>query len=67
MSSMAYLTSSKTPVHTQVDIELDVDIEMVERRSSIRTIPCPEAVERDDEASWSDWVTLSGMSPLTRQ
>jgi hypothetical protein len=42
------------------DIDLEIDLEMFERRSSIRRIPCPEAVERNDEAVWTDWDQLTG-------
>jgi hypothetical protein len=45
---------------TRSDIDLEIDLELFERRSSIRRIPCPDAVERDDEAVWTDWDLLTG-------
>jgi hypothetical protein len=64
---MARNRSIKPPRLEKVDIELELNIELIERRRHVRTIPCPEAQERNDEESWSDWVTLSGMSPLSPQ
>jgi len=62
---MARPKTFKPLQHATVDIEIEVNPELIERRRFIRTIPCPEAVEHNDEETWSDWVTLSGMSPLT--
>jgi hypothetical protein len=64
---MARYGSNKSSRLEKVDIELEVNVELIERRQYVRTIPCPDALERNDEESWSDWVTLSGMSPLTPQ
>jgi hypothetical protein len=41
------------------DIDLEIDLEMFERRRYIRRIPCPDAVERNDEEAWTDWDQLS--------
>jgi hypothetical protein len=45
---------------TRSDIDLEIDLELFERRNSIRRIPCPDAIERDDEAIWTDWDLLTG-------
>jgi hypothetical protein len=46
-----------------VDIELEINFELIERRRSVRAIPCPEAVERNDEESWSTWHDLMAEPP----
>jgi len=45
--------------HVRSDIDLEIDLEMFERRRYIRRIPCPDAVERNDEEAWTDWDQLS--------
>jgi hypothetical protein len=47
------------PPHVRSDIDLEIDLEMFERRRYIRRIPCPDAVERNDEEAWTDWDQLS--------
>ena len=48
------------PQTTRSDIDLEIDLEMFERRNSIRRIPCPDAIERNDEEVWTDWDQLTG-------
>jgi hypothetical protein len=50
--------ASNGPLLTASDIEAQLAAELIERRRSVRTIPCPEAIERDDEESWSTWNEL---------
>jgi hypothetical protein len=45
--------------HSCVDRE--VDQEMSERRTYIRGIPCPHAIESDDPEVWADWDQLSNL------
>jgi hypothetical protein len=42
-----------------LDPNVAIDSELIERRRRVRTIPVPEAVERNDEESWSTWSELS--------
>lgn len=42
-----------------VDIDVAINPDLVERRKSVRPIPVAEAVERDDEESWSTWMELT--------
>lgn len=46
------------PQHKRPDIDLEIDLEMFERRRYVRRIPCPDAVERNDEEAWTDWDQL---------
>jgi hypothetical protein len=55
----------KPPRVVKVDLELELDVELIERRWRVRPIACPIAEEHTDEETWSDWVTLSGFTPLT--
>jgi hypothetical protein len=48
------------PPQGRSDIDLEIDLEMFERRRYIRRIPCPDAVERNDEQAWTDWDQLTG-------
>jgi hypothetical protein len=41
------------------DIDLEIDLELFERRRFIRRIPCPDAIERSDEQVWTDWDQLT--------
>jgi hypothetical protein len=41
------------------DIDLEIDLEMFERRRYVRRIPCPDAVERSDDEAWTDWDQLA--------
>ena len=41
------------------DIDLEIDLELFERRKYVRRIPCPDAVERSDEEVWTDWDQLT--------
>ena len=34
-----------------------------ERRKVPRDLPVPEAIERDDEAAWDEWVQYSATQP----
>jgi hypothetical protein len=43
------------------DLELEINFDLIERRRSIRPIPCPEAVEHNDEESWSTWSELMAL------
>lgn len=43
------------------DIELEINFDLIERRRSIRPIPCPEAIEQNDEESWSTWSELMAL------
>ena len=52
--------AANDPQTTRSDIDLEIDLEMFERRNSIRRIPCPDAIERNDEEVWTDWDQLTG-------
>jgi hypothetical protein len=47
-----------TAAEERADIELQINLDLVERRKSVRPIPAPEAIECDDEESWSTWNEL---------
>lgn len=47
------------PLLSQAEIEMLLNPELIERRRFLRRIPCPDAVELDDEATWSAWNELS--------
>lgn len=47
-----------------VDIEVAINFDLIERRKSVRPIPVAEAVERDDEESWSTWMELTAQQDL---
>lgn len=46
------------PSLESADLELDINFELIERRRTVRLIPCPEATEHNDEESWSTWNEL---------
>jgi len=50
---------ASTPLLSQAEVEMLLNPELIERRRFLRRIPCPEAVELDDEATWSTWNELS--------
>ena len=52
--------AENSPHQVRPDIDLEIDLELFERRRYIRRIPCPDAVERDDEQAWTDWDQLTG-------
>lgn len=51
-------THSAAPVEP-VDFEVEINPDLIERRKSVRAIPVPEAIERNDEESWSTWSELT--------
>ena len=61
---MALYRRSKSHKLATVDLEIEVNPELIERRRHVRAIPCPIAEECVDEQTWSDWMSLSGLSPL---
>lgn len=44
-----------------VDIELVINLDLIERRKSVRPIPAPEAIESNDEETWSTWSELAAL------
>lgn len=46
------------PSLESTDLDLDINFDLIERRRTVRLIPCPEAIERNDEESWSTWTQL---------
>jgi hypothetical protein len=52
--------AANAPLLQAAEVEMHVDIDLIERRRTIRPLPCPEAVELNDEASWSTWNELMG-------
>jgi hypothetical protein len=48
------------PLLQAAELDMLLNVDLIERRRSIRSIPCPEAIELDDEASWSTWNELMG-------
>jgi hypothetical protein len=44
-----------------VDLELVVNLDLIERRKSVRPIPAPEAIEHNDEETWSTWSELAAL------
>lgn len=44
-----------------VAIETLVNLDLIERRKSVRPIPAPEAIEHNDEATWSTWSELAAL------
>ena len=50
--------AKRKPAAETADIELDINFELIERRRTVRSIPCPEAIECNDEESWSTWNEL---------
>ena len=46
------------PSLDSADLDLDINFDLIERRRTVRLIPCPEAIERNDEESWSTWNEL---------
>ena len=55
------LTNSRAnngPLLQPAEIEMLLNTDLIERRRSVRTIPCPDAIECDDEESWSAWNEL---------
>ncbi len=57
--------AGSTLLQETADIALEINFDLIERRRSVRPIPCPEAVERDDEESWSTWNELMAQ-PVAR-
>lgn len=51
------------PSLESADLELDINFDLIERRRSVRLIPCPEAIECNDEESWSTWTELMAQPP----
>jgi hypothetical protein len=45
----------------------DVDLQLIERRKAIRLLPCPVAIERDDDETWSQWDELMAQAIQRRQ
>jgi hypothetical protein len=43
----------------RADLELNINTDLVERRRFGRAIPTPEAIEHDDEETWSTWNELA--------
>jgi hypothetical protein len=59
-SSMTpFATDAFAPLVSQAEIDWLLNPELIERRAKLRPIPCPEAVELDDEESWSTWNELA--------
>ncbi|WP_158558888.1 hypothetical protein [Rhodoferax lacus] len=48
----------KRPLLERAEIDMLLDADLIERRNFVRLIPCPEAIERDDDESWSTWNEL---------
>jgi hypothetical protein len=46
-------------LEVQIDFEVEINPDLIERRKSLRPIPVPEAIERNDEESWSTWSELT--------
>jgi hypothetical protein len=51
--------AAKDQQQIRTDIDLEIDLELFERRKYVRRIPCPDAVERSDEEVWTDWDQLT--------
>ena len=49
--------STKTVVPSG-SVDLAIDPDLIERRRFVRPIPAPEAIERNDDESWSNWNEL---------
>ncbi|WP_342618376.1 hypothetical protein [Rhodoferax sp. GW822-FHT02A01] len=58
-SMFDYTQDASAPLLSQAEIEMLLNPELIERRRHLRRIPCPEAIELDDEASWSTWNELA--------
>jgi hypothetical protein len=51
-------TDAKPPTPQPAKLEVLMNTDLLERRRTIRPIPCPEAIELNDEESWSAWNEL---------
>jgi hypothetical protein len=49
------------PTVEVVDIELVLNLDLIERRKFVRPIPAAEAIEHNDEETWSTWSELAAL------
>ena len=71
-ASAVSLPAAEVPALLRADVDLpeEDDFGLLERRRATRLLPCPDAVECDDEASWSQWNELmmqADPSPAAQQ